>query len=90
MIELAKKTLSTLKEFMDRADECIKTENTLLALMDLHEEIKKGEWQRGKLNKKAKTSRQGKKPERRSNHHPRLLHYNLGVREEKRDREERH
>ncbi|XP_042954559.1 uncharacterized protein LOC122290966 [Carya illinoinensis] len=90
MTELAKKTPSTLREFMGKADDFVNTEDTLQALVDPRKENNKVEWRSGQVDKKHGLNRQERRKERRPNHNPRLIYNNLSVREENKDRKERH
>lgn len=73
---------------MDRANDFVNDEDTLQALIDPSEEVKKGERKSEQLNKKAKTNRQWRKQERQPDHNSKLIHNNLSVQEEERDKEE--
>lgn len=64
MAELARKTPSTLREFMDWADKFVKVQDTLQALVGSHQEVKKGERRGEHIDRRADVSQQWRKPER--------------------------
>ncbi|XP_042964733.1 uncharacterized protein LOC122298957 [Carya illinoinensis] len=89
MVELARMTPSTLREFMDMADNFVNAEGTLQALVDPDKEDRGTERRNGQVDKRAKASRRERARERRSDNSPRLIHNNLGIREEGKERGDR-
>lgn len=79
MLELASKTTSILKDFMDRADEFVNAKDTLRALVGSRQEGKRSERRGVQTDIRAKTSWQGMRLERWPNHNLILIHNNLGV-----------
>ncbi|XP_042939467.1 uncharacterized protein LOC122274497 [Carya illinoinensis] len=90
MEELARRTSSTLREFMDKADDFVSVEDTLQALLDPCKEDTKFEQKNKQADKKGKPSRRERAREGRSDRNLRLVHNNLSVQEEERERETRH
>ncbi|KAF5471057.1 hypothetical protein F2P56_011529 [Juglans regia] len=88
MAKLARKTPSTLREFMDRAYNFVNAEDTLQALVDPHKADRKAERRSGQVERKIGASRQEKKQEKWPDYNPRLIHENLNAQEDEKDREE--
>ncbi|XP_042951892.1 uncharacterized protein LOC122289031 [Carya illinoinensis] len=86
MAELARRTPSTLREFMDKADDFVNTDDTLQALVDPGMEDRRLERRSGQVDKKVKAGRRERVREGRVDHNPRLVHNNLGIREEEKER----
>ncbi|XP_042942838.1 uncharacterized protein LOC122277020 [Carya illinoinensis] len=89
MAKLTRRTPSTLREFMDKADDFVNAEDTLQALVDPGKEDRGIERRNGQVDKKAKASRREREQERRSDHSPRLIYNNLDIREKGKERGDR-
>ncbi|XP_042944579.1 uncharacterized protein LOC122278456 [Carya illinoinensis] len=89
MAELARRTPSTLREFMDRADDFVNAEDTLQALVNPCKEDTQVERRNKWANKKSNPSRQEKAREGRSERNLRLVHNNLDVQEGEKEKESR-
>ncbi|XP_042950273.1 uncharacterized protein LOC122282384 [Carya illinoinensis] len=87
MAELAWRTPSALREFIDRVDNFVNTEDTLQALVDPYKEDTQVKRRNRRVDKKGNPSRRERARERRLDRNLRLLHNNLGVQEGERERE---
>ncbi|XP_042942590.1 uncharacterized protein LOC122276745 [Carya illinoinensis] len=87
MAELARRTPSTLREFMDRADDFVNAEDTLQVLVDPCKEDTQVKRRNNRVDKKGNPSRRERAREGRSDHNLKLVHNNLGVQEGERKKE---
>ncbi|XP_042944821.1 uncharacterized protein LOC122278703 [Carya illinoinensis] len=90
MAELALRTPSTLREFMDRADDFVNSGDTLQALVDPCKEDIQVEQENRRADKKGNPSRRERAREGQSDRSLRLVHINLGVQEGEEEKESRH
>lgn len=77
MLELARKTSLTLREFMDWVDEFVNSKDTFKVLVGSRQKGKRNEKRVGQMDKMAELSQQGRRPERQPNRNPRLIHNTL-------------
>lgn len=73
---------------MDRVDEFVNVKDMLWALVSSHPEGKKSKSREGQTHRRVEISRQGRKSERQLDNNHRLIHNNLGVHRDEKDREE--
>lgn len=79
MAELARMTPSTLREFMDMADDFVNTENTLQALADPRKGEHKTENKANLGDEKPTSNHHNRRQEERPEHSIRLMHNNMNV-----------
>ncbi|XP_042954678.1 uncharacterized protein LOC122291097 [Carya illinoinensis] len=90
MAELARRTPSTLREFMNRADDFVNAKDTLQALVDPCKEYIQVERKNRRADKKGNPSRRERAQEGQSTCDLIWVHNNLGVQEGEEEKESRH